>query len=312
MNARTSRNTRGFTLVELLIVITIIGVLAALAAGGAMYVQGKAREAMTKTQVGQMEMALEQYKNEYGEYPPLLSDQKAVERHAASRWKRASVTYADILAAAGLPAESTAHQRIAATLTFWLGGHRDTTGTYTGFSADVANPLKIGGQRAASLFDFNEKNTLPIGGTTAFCYAVFDKPVVYFRSTSLGDAMAYMQKPAEGDGDKVYPLACDMGEFGVAVPYAKTFTGNLSGFGWTPADFAAADLSWYGAKKFQLIHPGRNALFADPELRYDNGDAGCKETWFACVGTGDGITYEDNDNITNFTDTATLEGAMNQ
>ncbi len=310
MNARTSLKNRGFTLVELLVVITIIGVLAALATGGAMYARIMVIQSLTKVQLTQMDTALESYKNTYNEYPPLLSDKTAVERHATSRWKKASLTYAAILAAAGLPANATEDQMIAASLTFWLGGLRDpVSGEYTGFCADVANPLKTGLQRTSTEFDFSEKNTLPIAGTTAFCFAVYDKPVVYFRSTTLSNAFSYMRKVE--NADEYHPLVCDMGEFGVAAPYAKTFTGDLSSLVWTREGIEQSGISWYAAKKYQLIHPGRDALFADPDSRYKTGD-GCQETWFACVETGDGITYADNDNIVNFTETSTLEGAMNQ
>ena len=94
---------RGFTLVELLVVITIIGVLASLAAGGAWYAMVVVRNGMTKTQLSQMDLALEAYKNEFGEYPPMLNDERAVMRHANSRWKRASLSYDAILTAVKVP-----------------------------------------------------------------------------------------------------------------------------------------------------------------------------------------------------------------
>ena len=85
MNAQKSRIYRGFTLVELLVVITIIGVLAGLATGAAMYARITVVQMLTKAQMTQMEMALEKYKQDYNEYPPMLSDVNAVERHIRSR-----------------------------------------------------------------------------------------------------------------------------------------------------------------------------------------------------------------------------------
>ncbi|MCL2119794.1 MAG: type II secretion system GspH family protein [Planctomycetaceae bacterium] len=280
MSAQFSQKNRGFTLVELLVVITIIGVLASLAAGGAMYVRGIVINTTIKSQLSQMEIALEAYKNEFNEYPPMLSDRDAVMRHVNSRWRRASLSYADVLTAAGLPLddpdndgpaerEQKKNQRIAASLTFWLGGLY-VNESYAGFNADLENPLVQGTQWTETRFDFGERYLLPIAGTNAMSFAVDKKPVVYFRSSVSGD---------------YDPAGCDMGEFGVAVPYAKNAT------------------AWHGAKKYQLIHPGRDGLF---------GDRSPNPTAPVFTSDENGITYEDYDNIVNFTDTATLRGALNQ
>ena len=276
----TYQKYRGFTLVELLVVITIIGVLASLAAGGAWYASIVVRNTMTKSQLSQMDMALEAYKNEFGEYPPMLNDRPAVVRHANSRWKRANLDYDAILTTAGLEPdkpgdtpgviERKRNERIAASLTFWLGGRYDSTKeSYVGFSADLEDPFKPGGQRTETRFDFSEKNTQPFNEADANVryFAVDKKPVIYFRST------------ASGDYD---PTLCVCGwvDRGDAVPYMKNAT------------------TWHGAKKYQLIHPGRDGHFGTgpgPRITAD----------------GTGIIYEDQDNIVNFTDTATLKGALN-
>ncbi len=62
--------TRAFTLIELLVVISIMGVLAALT----IPVLGKIKEGnykkVARAELGQIEMALENYKAKYGTYPP--------------------------------------------------------------------------------------------------------------------------------------------------------------------------------------------------------------------------------------------------
>ena len=60
----------GFTLIELLVVIAIIGILAALIAGLSGAATGKKREARVKVELGQIETAIESYKEKKGFYPP--------------------------------------------------------------------------------------------------------------------------------------------------------------------------------------------------------------------------------------------------
>jgi len=295
---RYSQNCRGFTLVELLVVITIIGVLAGLAAGGMWIVQARVRETMTKAQLSQMDLALEAYKNEFGEYPPPLNDPEAVMRHARSRWKRASLNYDMILMAAGLALDgdltdgeekiAANNDRIALTLTFWLGGLY-VNGSYRGFNADLENPLVSGNQWKEPLFDFSEKNTEALEADKPHLrfFAIDKKPVVYFRSTANGE---YHNPNPPGEPNR---FLCGWREHGDAVPYAKSQDAN-------------GNVVWHGARKYQLIHPGRDGKFSEvpdrlaapvPIVHRDHENT---------------LDYEDYDNIVNFTDTATLKGALNQ
>lgn len=69
MNAPNTRPPRGFTLIELLVVIAIIVVLAGLTIGGMGYVQQKQAREQAKVQIGMLQMALEEYKADTGQYP---------------------------------------------------------------------------------------------------------------------------------------------------------------------------------------------------------------------------------------------------
>lgn len=60
----------GFTLVELLVVISIIGLLTAIAVPTIFNAVASARNAKTKSEIDLLQMALMNYKNEYGSFPP--------------------------------------------------------------------------------------------------------------------------------------------------------------------------------------------------------------------------------------------------
>lgn len=60
----------GFTIVEMLVVIAIISVLAGLLMSGVMVARGRAREHQTKIIMGDIILALENYRTDNGDYPP--------------------------------------------------------------------------------------------------------------------------------------------------------------------------------------------------------------------------------------------------
>lgn len=77
----------GFTLIELLVVIAILGMLVTIGMGSFRSSQIKGRDAQRKSDLGQIQKALEMYYNDYGEYP--LSGQIPA---GGSEWKDAQGT----------------------------------------------------------------------------------------------------------------------------------------------------------------------------------------------------------------------------
>ena len=71
MNNRSSeKNQTGFTLIELLIVITIIGVLAAFTIPALQSVSRTSKISQVKAEMAQIEVELDNYKAQFGFYPP--------------------------------------------------------------------------------------------------------------------------------------------------------------------------------------------------------------------------------------------------
>ena len=88
MQTNRSRQ-RGFTLVEMLVVLAIIAVLVGLLLPAVMAAVNSARRGQMAMEISQLAQAVEAYKNEFGDYPPSMGEDysaanranTAVERH---------------------------------------------------------------------------------------------------------------------------------------------------------------------------------------------------------------------------------------
>jgi prepilin-type N-terminal cleavage/methylation domain-containing protein len=150
----TTHLTRGFTLVELLVVITIIGILAALITVAAVGALRRANETRTKAELNQIGGGVEEYKNKTTAYPPncqtdaggpldetgIFNDVKRHMRQVSSRCQESDNL---VRALIGLPPDTASADKdnfpvwlnggmsAGEAVVFWLGG----------FSTDPKYPI---------------------------------------------------------------------------------------------------------------------------------------------------------------------------
>lgn len=296
---------RAFTLVELLVVITIIGILAGLITAAAIRARITAKNMAVSMELSQLEMALQSYKEKFGEYPPDFAGindpdaviaqaaEDAVMRHIRKAFPRYTGTWADILTATGLVKPDLTPQTA---LAFWLGGMRDTTGKPVGFSANPANPFEIvSTSRIKPFYDFDLNRLGGVPASNAFLYRYWPKEAV---DTSGNGAIAYFR--AENGR-----YTCD----GQPAHQDLSNVKNVGSVIWPAVDSQRSDsdpypdppvFSWVNAQSVQLFSSGLDKMYSASipmgPLMFPSGSN------YDPVG----FTYDD---ITNFSG-GTLEDAM--
>ena len=141
VRARFTRVRPAFTLVELLVVIVILAMLASLITVAASRAMTAARNAAIKAEIDMLHMAIMNYKNEYGSFPPCsdtASDGSTglVNRHLFRLFPRAGSSIAAANQVAAINPETS--------LVTWLGG----------YTSNPASPISPDTDRK-KLYDFD-------------------------------------------------------------------------------------------------------------------------------------------------------------
>jgi prepilin-type N-terminal cleavage/methylation domain-containing protein len=142
-NPELKAGPSGFTLVEVLVVITIIGMLVALLLPAINAARKSARQAAVKTDMLDIVNALESFKTSIGggQYPPDGSNLGDLYQFCRGAWPRANWVVAVTNKNAVPPQTPYPNITPDTALCFWLGGPQDASGAFVGFSANPQDPF---------------------------------------------------------------------------------------------------------------------------------------------------------------------------
>lgn len=317
------RKVHAFTLVEMLVVIVIIGILAGLLTGAVIMARTSARIGMVRAEIAQLEMALQMYKNQYGEYPPdfaLINDpnvgpqaRQRVLNHIRKRWPRFQPrdpktgnpvpfdwdnVRVHILNGTGVDIQALTP---AGSLVFWLGGTPEDLAEWKprGFHSDPTDPFKPGLPREKPLFDFRPERL----STDPLAYRpdvgnIPTGPFVYFRSHRIAQTGRY--EYGYLNGNAIEPLRFPdqpNPDFGLAVPYLEPWSNMPDPTQTSDQQYADSSLrrAWRNAESFQIIAPGLDGSFG-MGLDVPSGSG----SLFRFSRIGARFSQEDYDNIANF------------
>ncbi len=173
IQARSVRRLRGITLVELLLTLTAVMILSALAWKGATSAINCCNNSRVTAELGTMDKALVDFAVQFGDFPPDFHDTVAVWKFLKGRFPKCpQQKYPDMCG-----------QSPATALYFWLAGPDGR-----GFSTNPADPFGSKGPRIGPFYKFVPEQLKRVDGLMQYCppRGADGSPYVYFRGGPKG------------------------------------------------------------------------------------------------------------------------------
>jgi prepilin-type N-terminal cleavage/methylation domain-containing protein len=302
---------RGFTLTELLVVITIIAILASLASVAVMQGLAAAKQTNIKTELDSLDAAFKAYKEQYGSYPPfdlritpgttlgMAGYNAPLRAHVARAFPRYDITQ--------LPNDlalyvDTKNFRPDQAVVFWLGGFSpDPTNPFNNANGGLGNLPKA--QRTPAFFNFDptrlviiDSTVTPWTGTGTECASYFPQgskknvPYVYYDSATIMSLLTISPLLYWFDSSTAKSLNTGVLNAGICEPYSLDLGGGLA-----------------NPDSFQIISAGTDDLYGVFAINTSNPPP----QRFYPSGKGYDLppSLADDDNVTNFCTKARLGDA---
>lgn len=310
MRTQTPRARHGFTVIEILVVMTIIAILAGLLLVGVQAALSSGKRAVVTMNLNQLENALNIYKNKYGDFPPShgFTNNNLNAIHFTQHMRKAhkmisppaTIVITDLSSTAQNSGTSTLEfedMQAPEALVFYLGGMpawgvdpqgRDAV-NMKGLSRQPQNPFdRNATQRTEVLVDFVQMGELldKDGDKWPELYLDgADAPVVYFKGGQYS-ARIDPSDPSSNIETQVYVSAINP-QWGSAAPYALQDMVDANDKG-----------EWLNGSGVQLIHCGSDNVYdVDPTIA-----ASLPLTQYRVLPFGANVRPGELDNQTNFAD----------
>jgi prepilin-type N-terminal cleavage/methylation domain-containing protein len=271
---KTSRS--GFTLVEILVVITIIGLVAGIALPAIGQALARARNAAIKTEIDMMHMAVMNYRNEYGSFPPSITLATSTTDWGARHLSRTFPRVSLVTATSQLP-RITFNNMSGGTLTLTAITPANSLSLWLhGYTSDPTQPIwattASGTLARQKMYDFDTTRMSSGTAPTAFL------PGVYHAAGKPGSPYIYIDSRAYTSG--AWPPS---GTSYRIVTNSGTTTFTISGSTYAPQVNPVTG-TFFNLDTFQILSAGRDEVW--------NTDDDLSNFW-------PGTRQDFNDNLTN-------------